>query len=103
MIWADFVGPTFVTALALRPARKVQRPRGSRRRLGGDEAETERLSHRPIVRNPTRPQLLILATGGKAFAPCISHGPQCRGDRRRCALSHRPSCRARFPADLFEP
>ena len=80
-------------AHALRLARKVQRRRGLRRRIGGDEPETERLSHRPIVRNPTRPQLLILATGGKAFTPCASNGSQRRGDRRGCALPRGPSCR----------
>ena len=90
-------------ALALlRLARKVQRRRGLTRRLGGDEPETERLSHRPIVRNPTRPQLLILATGGKAFTPCVSNGSQRRGDRRGCALPRGPSCQARFPADIIE-
>ena len=89
-------------AHALRLARKVQRRRGLTRRLGGDEPETERLSHRPIVRNPTRPQLLILATGGKAFTPCASNGSQRRGDRRGCALPRGPSCQARFPADIIE-
>ena len=90
-------------AHALRLARKIQRRRGLRRRIGGDEPETERLSHRPIVRNPTRPQLLILATGGKAFTPCASNGSQRRGDRRGCALPRGPSCQARFPADIIEP
>src|SRR3954451_10738621 len=102
MIWADFVGPTFVTALALRPARKVQRPRGSRRHLGGDEAETERRSHCPIVRNPTRPQLLILATGGKAFTPCVSNGSQRRCEWRGLGQTCGPPCRARFPAEIIE-
>src|SRR4029079_6218553 len=94
-LWAGAeicVGPVARSALCL--ARKIQRLRRSPWRLRRDRADAGRLSHRAVVRDSVRPQLLILASGSQAFAQC-GDGAQRDGDCRGRGQRRRPTWRAR--------
>ena len=90
------------SAHALCPACKMQRVRPFARRLRRDEADAERLSDRALVRNPTRPQLLILASGGQTFAQCATDGAQRGCNWRGHGWPGGPTCPAGFATGVFE-